>query len=302
MSYNLLTVLGPTAVGKTRLAALIADKYNGEIISADSRQVYRFMDIGTGKDLRDYKVGDNIITAHLVDVAEPSEEFNLFRFRAEFFKAWHCIRERKNIPVMAGGTGLYLSSIIQNYDMKRADLSEEKIEEYKKYSIEKLIKKLLDLKPDQHNITDLEDKERIIKALIISESEQKPEPVEKPEINSLNIGVFMERDKIKRRITARLKQRLEEGMIKEAEKLLEMGISHEKLQFFGLEYKYLSLYLRGELNYNDMYQKLNSSIHKFAKRQMTWYRKMEKEGVKIHWIDGPDFDLACRIIEENYFE
>ncbi len=297
-----MTVLGPTAVGKTRLAALIADKYDGEIISADSRQVYRFMDIGTGKDLQDYKVGPHNITAHLVDVAEPSEEFNLFRFRTRFFEAWHSIRERENIPVMAGGTGLYLSSIIQNYNMKKADISEETIEAYKKYSIEKLRKKLLDLKPDQHNITDLEDKERIIKALVIAESEQIPDIDENPEINSLNIGVFMERDKIKKRITARLKQRLEEGMIKEAEKLLEMGISHEKLRFFGLEYKYLSLYLRGELNYNDMYQKLNSSIHKFAKRQMTWYRKMEKEGVNIHWIDGPDFESASRIIEENYFD
>lgn len=300
MRFNLITILGCTATGKTKLAAILANKFEGEIISADSRQVYKGMDIGTGKDLADYKIADKIIPYHLIDVIEPQDEFNLFLFQILFNKSYNEITFRNKVPFLVGGTGLYLASILHNYTFAKADFENE---EYKRLSLlntEVLSNKLLMINPHLHNTTDLLDRERIIKAIIINKAKQ--ETKFEPEINSLVIGVMLPREEVKSRITKRLKQRLKDGMIEEVKKLIDSGVSYEKMVFFGLEYKFISRYLQGKLNFNDMYQKLNSSIYNFAKKQMTWFKKMEKEGIKIHWISGPDIDHASKIISNYYFK
>lgn len=300
MKYNLITILGPTAAGKTRLAAQLADQFGGEIISADSRQVYRRMNIGTGKDYADYMINGRTVPYHLIDIAEPSEEYNLYRFQESFHIAFGDIASRGRIPFLAGGTGLYINSIVSNYRLGKAEPDKETIESLNALSEDELREMLIAVSPEQHNKTDLEIKERIIKAIIVARSRENLPAYR--EISSLNIGVHFPRDVIKERITKRLKQRIAEGMIEEVESLVKEGITFEKLSFFGLEYKFVGLYLKGEINRNDMFQKLNSAIHAFAKRQMTWYRKMEKEGTKIHWIEGADFETAEKIIKENYFQ
>lgn len=298
-NFNLITLLGPTATGKTKLAAFLAKELNGEIISADSRQVYKFMDVGTGKDLSDYIVDNINVPYHLINITEPTEEYNLYRFKSDFYQAFEKIKAAQKLPFLVGGTGMYLSAILQNYKLRKADLSQNRIEELENYSDEKLRKILRRIKPKQHNITDLITKERIIKAILIEEANQFENIQSINPISSLNIGIKLERNEIKRRITDRLKKRLDEGMIDEIKNLLDMGISHNKLSFFGLEYKFISQYLRGELNYNDMYQKLNSAIHSFAKRQMTWFRKMERDGVNINWFDGKDYHAVLSFIKER---
>ena len=298
-NFNLVTLLGPTATGKTKLAAFLAKELNGEIISADSRQVYKFMDIGTGKDLSDYIVDNINVPYHLINIAEPTEEYNLYRFKSDFYQAFEKLTASGKLSFLVGGTGMYLSAILQNYKLRKADLSNNRISELENYSEEKLRGILLSIKPKQHNITDLVSKKRIIKAILIEEANQFENSQSKNSISSLNIGMKLERFEIKKRITARLKKRLDEGMLDEVNNLLEMGITHNKLSFFGLEYKFISQYLQGELNYNDMYQKLNSAIHSFAKRQMTWFRKMEREGVNISWFDGKDYDAVLSFIRER---
>ena len=296
--YNLVTVLGPTAVGKTSLAAKLAFEFNGEIISADSRQAYKGMNIGTGKDLDDYKINGKNIPYHLIDIISPAEEFNLFLFKEKFEEAFKNICNRERLPFLTGGTGLYLSSIIQKYELKKADFDQKEYDRLNLLSDDELRETLMELKPSPHNTTDLSDKERMIKAILIETTGRSAYGI-KSDINSLNIGISLPRELIKKRITERLKHRLNNGMIEEAERLIKEGITLEKMMFFGLEYKYLALYLNDELSYNDMFQKLNSAIHSFAKRQMTWFRKMEREGVKIHWIEGPDLDKAKEILLES---
>jgi tRNA dimethylallyltransferase len=298
-NFNLITLLGPTATGKTKLAAFLAKELNGEIISADSRQVYKFMDIGTGKDLSDYIVDNFNVPYHLINIAEPTEEYNLYRFKTDFYLAYGNIKATQKLPFLVGGTGMYLSAILQNYKLRKANLSQNRIEELENYSEKKLQAILLRIKPEQHNITDLITKERIIKAILIEEANKFKNIQSINSISSFNIGIKLDRNQIKRQITDRLKKRLDEGMIDEIKNLLDMGISHDKLSFFGLEYKFISQYLRGELNYNDMYQKLNSAIHSFAKRQMTWFRKMEREGVNINWFDGKDYNVVLSFIKER---
>ncbi len=322
MNYDLITILGCTATGKTKLAVQLADCFNGEIISADSRQVYRGMNIGTGKDLSEYSIQGKQIPFHLIDIIEPTEEFNLFSFQQLFYKSFKDIQNRNKLPFLVGGTGMYLSSILQNYNLSKADF-ERVQQKYSSLSDEELRNELKKLNPDLHNTTDLNDRERIIKAIAIAKVHGHFEPESSGEksvvtkrkdfsvtsfsrndnekkIKSLTIGVKLSRDEIKKRITARLKKRLdEEGMIEEVKSLMESGISYDKMIFFGLEYKFIAQYLKGELNKNDMFQKLNSAIHSFAKRQMTWFRKMEREGVVINWIDGPDFNKAKELIECN---
>jgi len=235
-NFNLITLLGPTATGKTRLAAFLAKDLNGEIISADSRQVYKFMDIGTGKDLSDYIVDNFNVPYHLINIAEPTEEYNLYRFKSDFYTAFEKIKTVQKLPFLVGGTGMYLSAILQNYKLRKADLSQNRIEELENYSEEKLREILLSIKPKQHNITDLINSERIIKAILIEEANQIENIQSINPISSLNIGIKLERNEIKKRITDRLKKRLEEEMIDEIKNLLDMGISHNKLSFFGLEY------------------------------------------------------------------
>ena len=328
MKNDLITILGPTATGKTKLAVQLADYFNGEIISADSRQVYRGMNIGTGKDLSEYFIEGRPIPYHLIDIIDPTEEFNLFSFQQSFYRLFEQIKSKNKLPFLVGGTGMYLSSILQNYNLTKADFETQKQNLYS-YSDNELREMLKGLNPALHNTTDLNDRERIIKAVAVSKSLQQTssghfEPDSSGEksvftrgkdfsvipllrndknknINALVIGVNLNREDIKKRITARLKKRLdEEGMIDEVKFLMDSGISYDKLIFFGLEYKFIAQYLNGELNKNDMFQKLNSAIHSFAKRQMTWFRKMEKEGVVINWIDGPDFNKAKELIEMNF--
>jgi tRNA dimethylallyltransferase len=298
MLYNLITVLGATATGKTKLAVKLANQFNGEIISADSRQVYRRMNMGTGKDLKDYVQGNLKVNYHLIDIIDPEDEFNLFEFRKKFYEAFNLIRGNKKLPFVVGGTGLYLSAILQNYKLKEVDFSAARAEELKKLELVELRNILLSKVSTVHNTTDLLQKDRIIKAIIVAEAGSDSNN-KVPEVHSLIIGIKLDRVEIKRRITLRLKRRLNEGMIEEVENLINSGLSFEKLSFFGLEYKYISLYLKGQLNYNDMFQKLNSAIHNFAKRQMTWFRKMEREGIKIHWIEEPFLDKAKKLIQRE---
>ena len=298
MNYDLITILGCTATGKTKLAVQLADYFNGEIISADSRQVYRRMNIGTGKDLSEYSIQDKQIPFHLIDIIDPTEEFNLYSYQQSFYKSFDDIRNKNKLPFLVGGTGLYLSSVLQKYTLGKADF-EKVFNEYSSSPNEELIGLLRSLNPVLHNTTDLTNRERIIKAIAVSKSQQNKCEVQN--INSLVIGINLNRDEIKKRITARLKKRLdEEGMIEEVKSLMESGISYDKMIFFGLEYKFIAQYLKGELNKNDMFQKLNSAIHSFAKRQMTWFRKMEKEGIMINWIDAPDFNKSKELIEKHF--
>jgi len=298
MKHDLITILGCTATGKTKLAVQLADKFSGEIISADSRQVYRGMNIGTGKDLTEYSFNGKKIPYHLIDIKDPSEEFNLFEFKELFQKAYQLIIENHKKPFLVGGTGLYLSSILQDYNLSKVDFESTKLN-LSPLSDDELREMLKALNPALHNITDLNERDRIIKAIAVSNAQQLIDVKQK--IKSFIIGVNLSRDEIKKRITARLKKRLdEEGMIEEVKSLMDSGISYDKMIFFGLEYKFIAQYLKGELNRNDMFQKLNSAIHSFAKRQMTWFRKMEKEGVIINWIDGPDFIKAKELIENSF--
>lgn len=279
MPFELVTILGPTAVGKTSIAVKLASKINGEIISADSRQVYTGMDIGTGKDLIEFQ--KNNIKYHLIDIVDPTEEYNIFRFSQDFKLSLESIKNAGRFPIMVGGSGLYLSAVLQSYQLP--SIADFETDDLGKKSLSELQEMLLQLKPKLHNITDFNSKERLIKAILVEQS-RKQTNNKVINLNSLNIGINLNREEIKNKITERLISRLANGMIDEVKTLIQKGVLHEKLQNFGLEYKFISLHLKRELNYNDMFQKLNSSIHTFAKKQMTWFRKMEKEGVEITWF------------------
>lgn len=300
MNYNLITILGPTATGKTKLSAKLALRFNGEIISADSRQVYKGMDIGTGKDLSDYFVDNHKIPYHLIDIIDPPAEFNLFLFTSYFKEAFIQIISKNKIPFLTGGTGLYISSIIQNYKLKQADFSVDEIKKFSNLPDDELRSYLLKIKPKHHNLTDLVKRDRLIKAILVAESEEDS-LMDHLKINPLVIGVNFERSEIRKRITERLIKRLKEGMIEEVKNLIDSGVTYERLLQFGLEYKFISLFLKDELKYDDMFQKLNSAIHSFAKRQMTWFRKMEREGVKINWIENADYEQAVELILRHTF-
>lgn len=294
MHYDLITILGPTASGKTAIAVQLAKDFNGEIISADSRQVYKGMDIGTGKDLDEY-IKFNI-KYHLIDIIDPMEEYNLFWFTRDFHSAFQKINRAKRIPILTGGTGLYLSAVLQSYHLP--EIENINNDDLNSLTINELRKILVDLKPKQHNITDLKSKARIIQAILIERS-PKIFQYESPKLNSLTIGIKLSRDEIKNRITKRLKQRLSYGMIDEVKDLKQKGLSKAKLDYFGLEYKFVGQYIDGQINYNDMFQKLNSAIHNFAKRQMTWFRKMEREGVEINWFSPENYSEIKRFVQSQ---
>jgi tRNA dimethylallyltransferase len=292
--HNLLVVLGPTASGKTALGVRLARQATGEIISADSRQVYRGMDIGTGKDLAEY--GD--IPYHLIDIRDPSDEFSLFHFQQECLKALADIQGRGRVPVLVGGTGLYLESILKGYRLVEAPENPALRAELASLSHDELSERLLRETPSTHNTTDLLDRGRMIRAIEIAwhGKDHQPEPL--PDIRPLVIGIRWERKALRKRITDRLKERIACGMIEEVRYLHASGISWERLDLFGLEYRFIARHLRGELNHNDMFQKLNSAIHDFAKRQETWFRRMERNGIEIHWLDGENdpFSQAMAIL------
>jgi tRNA dimethylallyltransferase len=288
VKYNLITILGPTATGKTGLAAHLAAQVDGEVISADSRQVYRGMDLGTGKDYEDYFVNGTEVPSHLVDIEDAGVHYNVYRFQNDFITVFNHIQSRKKFPVLCGGSGLYLEAVLKNYRLIEVPPNKELRKELEGKTLEELTAILKELKPDQHNDTDVETDRRAIRAIEIEKyyAEHQQEASEMPKINSLNIGIDFDREMRRQRITTRLKQRLNEGMLDEVQKLLDSGLTPEQLIYYGLEYKFLTLHLIGELSYDEMFRKLEIAIHQFAKRQMTWFRGMEKRGTKIHWING----------------
>jgi len=288
LTYNLVSILGPTATGKTGLAAHFAAQYNGEVISADSRQVYRGMDLGTGKDLEDYFVNGREVPSHLVDIENAGEHYNVYRFQTDFIDVFNDIVSRKKFPVLCGGSGLYLEAVLKNYRLIEVPPNKKLRKELEGKTLEELTDILKKLKPDLHNDTDVETDRRAIRAIEIEKyyAENPIEDSAMPEISSLNVGIDFDREMRRQRITTRLKQRLDEGMLDEVQTLLDSGLSPEQLIYYGLEYKFLTLHLIGELSFDEMFRKLEIAIHQFAKRQMTWFRGMEKRGTKIHWING----------------
>lgn len=296
---NLIVILGPTASGKTNLATRLAKDLRSEIISADSRQVYRGMDIGTGKDLSEYVVDGIVIPCHLIDIVDPSYEFNVFEYQRRFFICFSEISSRGMIPIMAGGTGLYIESVLKGYRMLEVPESPKLREELEKEAMDALVKRLLRLNPASHNTTDLCDRKRLIRAIEIQEFTKAwhgSSDGAVPLIVPLVVGIYWERSFLRQRITHRLEERLQSGMIDEVNNLHASGIRWEKLDYFGLEYRYVGLYLRGILSYKDMFRTLNTRIHQFAKRQETWFRRMEKRGIEIRWINGNDYNSLKKII------
>lgn len=303
----MITILGPTASGKTSIAAALASRIGGEIISADSRQVYRRMDIGTGKDLADYEVGGKHIPYHLIDIAEPGYKYNLFEYQRDFHTAYDDITSRGRTPVLCGGTGLYIEAVLNGYALSPVPQNQELRDSLSAKSLDELTAMLKALKEqtgsNMHNRSDVDTVQRAIRAIEIETYNlQHPTPErEMPGISSLVIGVEVDRETRRRRISDRLEARLHEGMIDEVKGLLAEGVSAESLMYYGLEYKFVTEYVTGKTTYNDMLSRLEIAIHQFAKRQMTWFRGMERRGIHINWIDAslPMDDKVELIMELN---
>ncbi len=298
--YDLITILGPTASGKTPLAAALAYDLQTEIISADSRQIYRGMDLGTGKDLADYTVNGTVVPYHLIDIAEPGYKYNVFEFQRDFLVAYQAISEKGMCPILCGGTGMYIESVLKGYRLLpvpenpelRASLSDKSLEE---------LTRILSGYKKLHNSTDVDTVKRAIRAIEIEEYYRNA-PIEErdfPSLKSLIIGLQIDRELRREKITRRLRQRLDEGMVEEVKTLLQQGVSAESLIYYGLEYKYLTLYVTGQLSYEEMFGELETAIHQFAKRQMTWFRGMERRGMQIHWLEAtlPTDEKVKRIKE-----
>lgn len=283
--YDLITILGPTASGKTQFAAALADRLDAEIISADSRQVYRGMDIGTGKDLVDYKVGDRMIPYHLIDIADAGAKYNLYQYQTDFLEAYNSIKSRGKRVVLCGGSGLYLESILRGYRLVSAPENPELRRSLEGKSLAELTEILKGYK-ELHNTTDVDTAKRAIRAIEIEECYRQTPVSEKefPKLSSLTVGIDIDRDLRRQRITDRLEARLQEGMIEEVQRLLDNGVKAEDLISYGLEYRYVTLYLTGQLELRYMKKELEVAIHQFAKRQMTWFRGMEKRGTHIEWV------------------
>jgi tRNA dimethylallyltransferase len=285
--YDLLVVTGPTASGKTLLASALALKLNGEIISADSRQIYRQMNLGTGKDYTDYLEEGRQIPYHLIDIADPGYKYSVFEYQQDFIKVLGDLRSRNIFPVVCGGSGMYIDSVISGYKMIEVPPDPEVRASLEKKSLKELVVILSSYKK-LHNKTDVDTKKRAIRAIEIERfiGTHKQNLNDFPVIKPLVTGVLFSREKRRERISERLKSRLEEGMVDEVRQLLVQGVDPETLIYYGLEYKYLTLYITGKISYEEMYSSLETAIHQFAKRQMTWFRGMERKGIKIHWIDG----------------
>ena len=289
---KMVTILGPTASGKTTLATRLAHTIGGEIISADSRQVYRNMDIGTGKDLADYVVDGKKIPYHLIDIAEAGTKYNLYQYQHDFHVAYQDIVSRDERPILCGGTGLYLEAVLKGYTLSPVPQNAELRARLEGKSLAELTQILSDLKEQtgsvMHNTTDVDSCQRAIRAIEIEtyNIEHTTALRTMPDIDSLIIGVNIEREERRRKITARLKQRLDEGMVEEVRTLLDSGIAADDLIYYGLEYKFITEYIIGKLTYEEMFRQLEIAIHQFAKRQMTWFRGMERRGTTIHWVDA----------------
>ncbi len=283
--YNLITILGTTACGKTKLATALAYELNSEIISADSRQVYRGMDIGTGKDLEDYTINGKQIPYHLIDIVEAGTKYNVYEFQKDFTNVYNEITSRNITPILCGGSGLYLEAVIKGYNMPDVPANETLREELKNKSLEELTDILKKYKNVRNN-SDTDTPKRAIRAIEIAKfiQENQLATTNSPQINSLIIGIDIDREYRRKLITKRLKDRLENGMIEEIKGLMDRGIPAEDLIYYGLEYKFVTLYLTNQLSYNEMFNQLEIAIHQFAKRQATWFRGMERRGFTIHWI------------------
>jgi tRNA dimethylallyltransferase len=284
---DLITVLGHTAGGKTAFAAQLAFRLDGEIISADSRQVYRGMDIGTGKDYRDYLVHDKRIPVHLIDIMDAGREYNVYLFKRDFSVVYSDISERGKMPLLCGGTGLYLESVLRNYRLLNVPRDQELRKSLEDKSKKELVD-MLSLYGPLHNITDTDHRKRLVRAIEIARY-QWAHPEDKArerELHPLVLGIRFDRETRRERITNRLRERLKEGLVEEVESLLESGVTVQKLDYYGLEYRYVSKYLLNEMSYEEMFERLNTAIHQFAKRQMTYFRGMERRGIAIHWLEG----------------
>lgn len=306
---KMITILGPTASGKTPVAARLAMEIGGEVISADSRQVYRRMDIGTGKDLEDYMVsqrdGSFVIPYHLIDIREPGTKYNLFEYQQDFFDAYQDIRGRGKVPILCGGTGLYIEAVLKGYHLSPVPQNQELRDRLEGKTLAELTQMLTELKQktgsNMHNTTDVDSCQRAIRAIEIETYNiEHPTPRrELPPVDSIIIGIDIDRELRREKITRRLKARLDEGMVDEVKTLLEEGISPEDLIYYGLEYKFVTEYLMGKTSYDEMFTRLEIAIHQFAKRQMTWFRGMKRRGFKINWIDATlPMDEKIEIIKQ----
>lgn len=286
-NYDLIAILGPTASGKTPFAAALAAELNTEIISADSRQIYRGMDLGTGKDLADYTIGGRNIPYHLIDIADPGYKYNVFEYQRDFLSAYEAIKQKGCLPVLCGGTGMYLEAVLKGYRLLPVPENPELRARLEGKSLAELTEILKQYKT-LHNSTDVDTAKRAIRAIEIEEYYLQTDVAERefPKLNSLIIGVDIDRELRREKITRRLRQRLDEGMVDEVRRLLAGGIKADDLIYYGLEYKYLTLYAIGKMSYDEMFTGLETAIHQFAKRQMTWFRGMERRGFTIHWVNA----------------
>ncbi|MCD4834849.1 MAG: tRNA (adenosine(37)-N6)-dimethylallyltransferase MiaA [Bacteroidales bacterium] len=307
IKYDMLTILGPTAGGKTSLAARMTYILDGEIISADSRQVYRGMDLGTGKDLDDYIVEGKQIPYHLIDIVDAGYKYNVYEYQKDFLEVYSEIQKRKKFPVFCGGSGMYLDAVLKGYKLIPVPANEQLRNELENKSTEELITILKSFKKI-HNTSDTDSRKRVIRAIEIETFYDESKDIDDyfPKINSLLIGVKFDRDSRRRRISERLKQRLDEGMIDEVKRIMDSGISPENLIYYGLEYKYITQHVIGEITFDEMFKQLETAIHQFAKRQMTWFRGMERKGLKIHWLDGytsmkEKTERVLNLLENNCF-
>ena len=293
-------MLGPTAVGKTSIGVQIAHKFNGEIISADSRQTYRHLDIGSGKDLAEYTVDGTPIPYHLIDIIDLPAEYTVYNYQQDFYRAFKDIQSRGKLPVVVGGTGMYIDAIVRDYKLVNLPENPELHKQLEATPLEELAARLLELQPDLHTKNDLLEKDRVIKALEIIEAKKAgydTTSIERPEIKPFIIGTTLERPQVWENISIRLRERLENGMLEEVQSIHDNGISWERLEKLGLEYRYCSLFLKGELKTKEqLYEELFIAIRQFAKRQETWFRMMEKKGVEIHWL-SKNQDKKARIEE-----
>ncbi|MDZ7739570.1 MAG: tRNA (adenosine(37)-N6)-dimethylallyltransferase MiaA [Bacteroidales bacterium] len=285
--YDIVVITGPTASGKTAFAALLASQYGGEIISADSRQVYRGMDIGTGKDYEDYVVDGKKVPVHMTDIADPGYKYNVYEYQRDFLQVYEKLRQRGVLPVVCGGSGMYIDSIISGYRLVKVPVNDMLRKSLENKSLEELSGMLAGYK-SLHNKTDIDTHKRAIRAIEIEEyyRHNKEAEHEFPLIRPLILGIKYDRESRRKRISRRLESRLQSGMTEEVKALLDSGIPADTLIYYGLEYRYITYYLLGQMSYDEMKGKLETAIHQFAKRQMTWFRGMERKGIKIHWLDG----------------
>jgi len=302
---NLIVVLGPTASGKTTFAVNLAYCLKSEIISADSRQIYKEMNLGTGKDLIDYTIHNENIPYYLIDILDAGCKYNVYEYQRDFVTVFKNLTEKNIVPILCGGTGMYIEAVLKNYNLVEVPINEELRTRLDIFSDAELIKILAEKKP-LHNVSDTTIRERTIRAIEIADFHENNSKniSEKPQINPIIFGIRYNREIERINITKRLQQRIDDGMIKEVELLLKNGVNATNLMYYGLEYKFLTLHVTGEISYKEMFEKLNTAIHQFAKRQMTWFRKMEKNGAKIHWIDGSEttknkIEIAQKILLET---